>query len=118
VTLKKPWDVEDLPSPKKPQTLPVVLSRAEVTHFLESIRTLKQRTVFTVCYTAGLRIAEATHLKVSDLDSARMVIRVNQGKGRKDRYVILSPALLTLLRTYWKAERPRDWLVPSKLPGQ
>jgi integrase/recombinase XerD len=118
VTLKQPWDVEELPSPKKPQTLPVVLSRAEVMHFLESIRTLKQRTVLTVCYAAGLRIAEATHLKITDLDSQRMVIRVDQGKGHKDRYVMLSPALLTLLRTYWKAERPRDWLFPSKLPGR
>jgi len=118
VTLKKPWDVADLPTPKKPQTLPVVLSQAEVTQFLDSVRTLKQRTVLTVCYAAGLRIAEATHLKLTDIDSQRMVIRVDQGKGRKDRYVMLSPALLTLLRTYWKAERPRDWLFPGNLPGQ
>jgi site-specific recombinase XerD len=118
VTLKKPWDVEDLPTPKKPQTLPVVLSHDEVTHFLEAVRTLKQRTILTVCYAAGLRIAEATHLKITDIDSQRMVIRVDQGKGRKDRYVMLSPALLTLLRTYWKVERPRDWLFPGKLPGQ
>src|SRR5882672_1941182 len=118
VTLKQPWDVEELPTPKKPQTLPVILSREEVSHFLESIRTLKQRTVLTVCYAAGLRIAEAIQLKITDIDSQRMVIRVDQGKGRKDRYVMLSPALLTLLRTYWKAQRPRDWLFPSKLPGR
>jgi len=118
VTLKQPWDVADLPSPKKPQTLPVVLSREEVTQFLEAVRTVKQRTILTVCYAAGLRIAEATHLKITDIDSQRMVIRVDQGKGRKDRYVMLSPALLTLLRTYWKAERPHQWLFPGKLPGQ
>lgn len=118
VTLKKPWEVAELPTPKKPQTLPVVLSREEVLHFLESVRTLKQRTILTVCYAAGLRIAEATHLKITDIDSQRMVIRVEQGKGRKDRYVMLSPALLTLLRTYWKAERSRHWLFPGNLPGQ
>jgi site-specific recombinase XerD len=118
VTLKKPWVIEDLPTPRKPQTLPVVLSQEEVTHFLESVHTLKQRTILTVCYAAGLRIAEVTHLKITDIDSQRMVIRVDQGKGRKDRYVMLSPALLALLRTYWKAERPRDWLFPGKLPGQ
>jgi integrase/recombinase XerD len=108
VTLKKPWVIEDLPTPRKPQTLPVVLSQEEVTHFLESVHTLKQRTILTVCYAAGLRIAEVTHLKITDIDSQRMVIRVEQGKGHKDRYVMLSPALLALLRTYWKAQRPRD----------
>jgi site-specific recombinase XerD len=117
VTLKRPWAVDDLPSPKKPQTLPVVLSQEEVTHFLESIRPLKLRTALTVCYAAGLRVSEATHLKLTDIDSQRMVIRVDQGKGRKDRYVMLSPALLTLLRTYWKAQRPGDWLFPGHLPG-
>lgn len=118
VTLKRPWDVEDLPSPKKPQTLPVILSHDEVTHFLESIRPLKLCTALTVCYAAGLRVSEATHLKIADIDSQRMVIRVDQGKGRKDRYVMLSPALLALLHTYWKAERPEDWLFPGHLPGQ
>ena len=98
VTLKKPWVIEDLPTPRKPQTLPVVLSQEEVTHFLECVHTLKQRTILTVCYAAGLRIAEVTHLKITDIDSQRMVIRVDQGKGRKDRYVMLSPALLALLR--------------------
>jgi integrase/recombinase XerD len=117
VTLKKPWEVADLPRPKKSQTLPVVLSREEVAQFLEAVRTLKQRTILTVCYAAGLRIAEATHLKITDIDSQRMMIRVEQGKGRKDRYVMLSPALLTLLRTYWKTERPRHWLFPGALPG-
>jgi site-specific recombinase XerD len=118
VTLKQPWNVEELPSPKKPQILPVVLSQEEVTRFLESVRTLKQRTILTVCYAAGLRIGEAIHLKITDIDSQRMVIRVDQGKGRKDRYVMLSPALLTLLRTYWKTARPRQWLFPSTRPEQ
>jgi site-specific recombinase XerD len=118
VTLKRPGVVAELPSPKKPQTLPVVLSREEVSQFLEAARPLKQRTILTVCYAAGLRVSEATHLKPTDIDSQRMVIRVDQGKGRKDRYVMLSSALLALLRTYWKAERPQDWLFPGKLPGQ
>ncbi len=113
VTLKRPWDVEELPSPKKPQTLPVVLSPAEVTRFLEAVRTVKQRAILTVCYAAGLRIGEALQLKLTDIDSQRMVIRVDQGKGRKDRYVMLSPALLALLRLYWKTARPHHWLFPS-----
>jgi site-specific recombinase XerD len=118
VTLKKPWEVEELPWPKKPQTLPVVLSQAEVTRFLESVRSLKQRAILTVCYAAGLRIGEVLHLKPIDIDSQRMVIRVDQGKGRKDRYVMLSPALLALLRTYWKTVRPRLWLFPGTRPEQ
>ena len=74
---------------------------------------MKQRAILTVCYAAGLRIGEALQLKLTDIDSQRMVIRVDQGKGRKDRYVMLSPALLALLRRYWKTARPRHWLFPS-----
>ena len=78
---------------------------------------LKHRTILTTCYAAGLRIPEAVSLKPTAIDSRRMVIRVEQGKGRKDRNVMLSPKLLGLLRSYWKAERPKLWLFPGDLPG-
>ncbi|MGB4910618.1 MAG: site-specific integrase [Candidatus Dechloromonas phosphoritropha] len=118
VTLKRPWSVEEIPMPKRPFKLPVILSREEVMHFLDSVGSLKHRTLLTAAYAAGLRVSEATHLKVTDIDSQRMMLRVAQGKGQKDRYVMLSPRLLETLRLYWKAEHPRLWLFPGDLPGQ
>jgi len=118
VTLKKPWAVEEIPMPKRPFKLPVILSPEEVMHFLESVESLKHRTLLTTAYAAGLRVSEATHLKVTDIDSQRMMLRVDQGKGQKDRYVMLSPRLLDTLRRYWKTERPKLWLFPGDLPGQ
>lgn len=118
VTLKRPWSVEEIPMPKRPFKLPVILSREEVMHFLDSVGSLKHRTLLTAAYAAGLRVSEATHLKVMDIDSQRMMLRVAQGKGQKDRYVMLSPRLLETLRLYWKAEHPRLWLFPGDLPGQ
>jgi site-specific recombinase XerD len=118
VTLKRPWDVEDvLPMPKAPQTLPVILSPDEVVHFLSSIPRLKGRTVLTVCYAAGLRISEAIALKPTDIDSKRMTVRVDQGKGQKDRYVMLSERLLVTLRDWYRAARPTPWLFPGVIPG-
>lgn len=117
VTLKRSWAPEDIPMPKKPFKLPVVLSRDEVMHFLDSIDNLKHRTILMTAYAAGLRVSEATHLKIGDIDSQRMVIRVDQGKGNKDRYVMLSPRLLEALRVYWKAAHPRSWLFPGAVPG-
>jgi len=87
-------------------------------HFLEAVDSLKHRTILMTAYAAGLRVSEATHLKVTDIDSQRMMLRVEQGKGRKDRYVMLSPRLLDMLRGYWKAVRPTLWLFPGDLPGQ
>ena len=118
VTLKRDWALDDIPIPKKPLKLPVILSPEEVEHFLECIGSLKHRTLLTVAYAAGLRVSEATHLKVTDIDSQRMVIRVEQGKGQKDRYVMLSPRLLEELRTYWKVARPKLWLFPGDIPGR
>jgi integrase/recombinase XerD len=118
VTLKRPWSDEDFPLPKKPFRLPVVLSLEEITTFFESIASLKQRTILMTAYAAGLRVSEVVHLKVSDIDSQRMVIRVDQGKNRKDRYVMLSPRLLEILRAYWHEAHPRDWLFPGDIPGQ
>ena len=84
VTLHKDWTLEDIiPAPKKPQTLPIVLSPEEVLRFLSCVQSIKHRTILTICYAAGLRISEAISLKVSDVDSQRMVIRVEHGKGQK-----------------------------------
>src|SRR5574340_411438 len=95
ISLKKDWSFENLiPAPKKPQKLPVVLSPEEVLQFLNRVRNTEHRAILTTCYAAGLRISEAVHLKPTDIDSRRMVIRVEQGKGNKDRYVMLSPRLL------------------------
>ncbi|QUN32219.1 site-specific integrase (plasmid) [Cupriavidus sp. KK10] len=118
VTLKRDWSDDDFPLPRKPVRLPVVLSLEEITTFFDSIASLKQRTILMVAYAAGLRVSEAAHLKVTDIDSKRMVIRVNQGKNRKDRYVMLSPRLLEILRTYWHDAHPRDWLFPGDIPGR
>ena len=114
VTLKKEWAFEgNIPLPKKPQKLPVILSPEEVLHFLGCVEPGKHRVILTTCYAAGLRISEAASLKATAIDSARMVIRVEQGKGRKDRYVMLSPKLLEILRSYWKSVRPKQWLFPG-----
>jgi len=119
VTLKRAWPVADLiPAPKKPQTLPIVLSRTEVQRFLATVPSLKHRTILSVCYAAGLRISEAVRLQSSDIDSQRMVLRVTQGKGQKDRYVMLSPRLLELLRTWWRVATPWTWLFPGTRAGR
>jgi len=119
VTLKRDWRFEDLiPLPKKPQTLPVVLSPAELLHFLACVPGVMHRIILTLCYAAGLRISEAVHLRIADVDSQRMVIRVEQGKGQKDRYVMLSPKLLEILRDWWRRKKPTTWLFPGKIAGQ
>ncbi len=119
VTLKRDWRPEEIiPAPKKPQTLPVVLSPEEVVKFLDGVASRKHRTILTTCYGAGLRISEAVRLTPPAIDSARMVLRVEQGKGQKDRYVMLSPTLLALLRDWWRVARPAYWLFPGDRPGQ
>lgn len=113
-TLRKDWRLDEiLPSPQKPDALPVVLSPEEVLHFLDGVQHIKHRTILTTCYAAGLRIGEAVSLKPNHIDSQRMVIRVEQGKGQKDRYVMLSPRLLEILRQWWRTARPLDWLFPG-----
>ena len=99
---------------REPRKLPVVLSADEVVRFLEAIPSLKSRTALTTVYAAGLRVSEVVLLKIPDIDSQRMVIRVEQGKGGKDRYVMLSPQLLRILRSYWRFARPRRWLFPGR----
>jgi integrase/recombinase XerD len=119
VSLKKDWIFEDvIPAPQKPEKLPVVLSPEEVLQFLECVGSNKHRAILTTCYAAGLRISEAVCLTAPDIDSARMVIRVDQGKGQKDRYVMLSPKLLQILRDWWRLEKPKPWLFPGDIPGR
>jgi len=116
VTLRKPDVVIYLPFVRAPRRLPVVLSPEEAARLLDAAPGLKYKAALSVAYGAGLRASEVISLKVTDIDSARMVIRVEQGKGRKDRYVMLSPHLLDLLRTWWRAARPQDWLFPGQNP--
>ena len=119
VTLHKDWSFEQvIPAPKKPQTLPIVLSPEETLRFLDCVEDFKHRTILTTCYAAGLRISEAIQLKPTEIDSKRMVIRVDQGKGKKDRYVMLSPKLLDTLRGWWRVEKPTHWLFPGAIPGK
>ncbi len=118
VTLQKRWAVEAvIPAPKTPQTLPVVLSPAEVVKFLDSVAAPKHRAILTTCYAAGLRLSEAVRLTPPAIDSQRMVLRVEQGKGQKDRYVMLSQKLLTILRDWWRVSRSMPWIFPGDRPG-
>jgi site-specific recombinase XerD len=94
------------------------MSPEEVLHFLGCIGYTKHRAILTTCYAAGLRISEAVSLKPTDVDSQRMVIRVDQGKRQKDRYVMLSPKLLEILRAWWRLEKPQQWLFPGDNAGQ
>src|SRR4030081_1412077 len=118
VTLKRYAIVEHTRFIHEPRRLPLVLSAEEVARLLDAAPGLKYKAALSVAYGAGLRASEVVSLKVSDIDSARMVIRVEQGKGRKDRNVMLSPHLLDLLRAWWKAARPQGWLFPGRDPVQ
>jgi integrase/recombinase XerD len=113
VTLGRPAMLEYIPYPRRPFTLPTILSQAEVATLLTAPHNLKHRAILTTLYAAGLRVSELCQLQVTDIDSARMVVRVRQGKGQQDRYVMLSPKLLPLLRQYWQQEKPRPWLFPG-----
>lgn len=119
ITLHRDWKLEEIiPAPKKPEILPIILSPEEVLEFLGCVRLNNHRTILTCCYAAGLRISEAIALQAPHIDSQRMVIRVEQGKGQKDRYVMLSPKLLETLRNWWRQERPQGWLFPGVIPGK
>jgi site-specific recombinase XerD len=114
-TLARPEQVTFLSWPKDPQRLPTVLSAEQVSALLGALESSKYRVFFTTLYATGLRLNEACHLQTSDIDAARGVIHVRQGKGRKERLVMLSPKLLVILRAYWRQERPRGpYLFPTK----
>ena len=118
ITLGKKWVVDDVVSPKEPKKLPVVLSPDEIAQFFEAVPSLKHRAILMTAYAAGLRVSEVVALRVDDIDSRRMVIHVRQAKGQKDRYVMLSPRLLAVLREYWKADRPTQYLFPGNVPDR
>jgi integrase/recombinase XerD len=117
-TLGKKWVIDGIGTPKKQKKLPVVLSPAEVARFFEAVTGLKHRAILMTAYAAGLRVSEVVALRVDDIDSQRMVIRIRQAKGHKDRYVMLSPRLLAILREYWKAARPTELLFPGNVPDR
>jgi integrase/recombinase XerD len=114
--LDKEWNVKKIPRPKSEKRLPVVLSTDEIKVLLNATFNFKHRAILMTIYSAGLRLNEALHLKISDIDSKRMQIRVSQGKGKKDRYTLLSTVLLKLLRAYYKMYKPKSWLFEGNTP--
>jgi integrase/recombinase XerD len=127
VTLETPWPEGALPRCRVPQRLPVVLSAAEVHEFFQHVCTIRYRAALMTAYGAGLRVSEVVALQVGDIDSQRMLLRVRQGKGKKDRYAMLSPRLLVMLRSWWRAHHPAgqrhtaaasDWLFPGWRKGR
>lgn len=127
VTLEIPWPEKALPRARVPYKLPVVLSAAEVAEFFQRVCTIRYRAALMTAYGAGLRVSEVVALRVGDIDSQRMLIRVRQGKGKKDRYAMLSPRLLEVLRCWWRSRfpakqrtkvSPEDWLFPGFRQGR
>jgi integrase/recombinase XerD len=118
VTLRREWAIELIPTPKKPQKLPLVLSPTEVLSLLQAASCFSHHVLMPTMYGTGVRVSEAVQLRVSDIDSQRTTIRIELGKGAKDLYVMLSPKLLELLRGYWRRVRPESWLFPGKLPDR
>jgi site-specific recombinase XerD len=118
ITMKRPWDVEQIPCLKKPERLPVILDKEEVKRLFAATANLKHRTMLMLAYSAGLRVSEVARLKISDIDTARMTVRVQQGKGKKDRYTILSKVALETFIAYLRRFRPTAWLFPGMIPGR
>jgi len=116
VTLGRREVLAGIVSAREPQKLPVVLSSDQIVQFLEAVPGLRNRAALTTAYGAGLRVREVSRLKLADIDSGRKVIRIEQGKGGKDRYVMLSAQLLQILRAYWRLARPARWLFPGREP--
>jgi len=114
VTLQRPWTIEAIPSPKKETRLPVILSQEEVQRLIDAAPNFTTHVILSAIYATGMRVGEAVHLRIADIDSQRMMIRIMQGKGHKDRFVPLSTKLLELLRVYWRRVRPREWLFPGR----
>ena len=117
-TLDRPWNASRIPRSKQRKKLPGVLSREEVESIFSATGNLKHRAILMTIYSAGLRVGEVTRLKVADIDSERMTIRVNEGKGLKDRYTLLGKRTLEVLRLYWKVCMPSEWLFPGKVASE
>lgn len=117
-TLGHTWNMKEIPRLKRTRKLPVVLSRNEIKQLLAVTTNLKFKAMFMSAYSAGLRVSEIAHLKISDIDSENKQILVCQGKGNIDRYTLLSKAHLEVLRLYWRQYHPKEWLFPGKIPGQ
>ena len=119
VTLKRPEEVKGISHPKRPKTLPVILSPEEVLRVFAAIRSVKYKAIIATAYAAGLRISEVCGLRLADIDSQRMRIHVRSGKGKKDRYVMLGESLLALLHQYYQEVRPQgEYLFPGHKPQQ
>jgi len=116
-TLQQSWFDHQVAKPKERRKLPTVLSQEEVRGLLDATVNLKHRALLATMYATGLRCAEVQQLKVTDIDSQRMVVHVREGKGKYPRQVMLSPKLLELLRIYWRWRKPKDWLFPGQKPG-
>jgi len=116
--LDREWNTKLLPRPKRPKQLPEILSLQEVQRLIEVTRNRKHKVILSLLYTTGLRMGELVSLKPSDIDSQRMVVRVRQGKGKKDRYTRLTDQMLSQLRDYWKSYRPEQYLFEGMYPGQ
>lgn len=114
VCLERPWELDKIPRPKTEKRLPVVFSPEEVKSIMGCVKNRKHKIILMTIYSAGLRLSEALKLKIKDIDSSRMTIRVEQGKGKKDRYTLLSKVLLENLRSYYKEYKPKYWLFPGK----
>jgi integrase/recombinase XerD len=118
VTLQRDWTVQLIPTPKKDHRLPVILSPQEILQLLQAAPSFTHHVIFSTMYGTGMRVSEAVHLRAANIDSQRMMIRIELSKGHKDRDVQLSPKLLELLRCYWRKVRPGEWMFPGKNPDQ
>ncbi len=116
-TLKRPYPIEEVPYPKAPRRLPIILTPEEAIRLIDSASNLYHRAMLITLYSTGMRRAELCHLKVEDIDSKRMLIRIQQGKGGKDRDVPLSPKALETLREYWRWMKPKTYLFPGTING-
>jgi integrase/recombinase XerD len=117
-TLNRMWVMARVPRVRRLKQLPVVLDKEEVESLFSVTENLKHRAILMLIYSSGLRLTEAARLKVTDIDSKRMLVRIKQGKGRKDRYTVLSKVALEVLREYWDQYRPKDWLFTGRFPGK
>lgn len=115
-TQGREWDIKEIPRVKKPKKLPVILSSSEVKRIFDETTNLKHKAILMTIYASGLRVSEVANLRVEDIDSRNMQIRVREGKGKKDRYTILSTENLKILRDYWKYYHVKEWLFPGDLP--